>query len=396
MSSVTKVEATGGGSGSKGLVGLDYQKIYEKTQNLTDIVFKVMDNGIYKGRAFGTEGERTAADRIEEWMIDFTDNLAQITDVTIEKPRIENKMNKKIEVLGFGLKLYDDTFTADIPNNESFPVVCYYMGSDEKTFTRNDIKVIKFPFRWKPPKSSFDVSYVRLNTSNLGLWGQEVVFIENYSNASENETFNRIHLINVSDDEYNDTVDLIANLNGTGFILMRDNVSNITSWDIPIPGVAVSIENASKIKNLATNESQFVEAETLYYNEEVIPETGTLTIRNISLNLSQKLGPGKKLFLITEGFWGWHVMWMQKLLRKHCAGILFCDPDTPNVHTMYHPHRRDQFPALFLGKLDFPGFYSNYMLPTISLNRSIVDNVGNNLDVFNWVINSDVRADFWI
>jgi hypothetical protein len=404
MSIELKVEATtGGGSGSNGLVGLDYQEIYKKTKSLTDIVFNITDNGIYKGRAFGTEGEHAAADIIYNWMINYTDNLTQITDVTITQDSISNKMNRKIEVLGYALKLSDGMNTIDIPNNESFPIVCRLFNKDTKNFSYTDVKVKRFPKKLLKSESTFDVSYIRLNTSNPGLKGQEVVYIENYTNVSENETFNMIHLINVSDNKYNDTVDSIANLNGTGFILMRDNVSNIACWNTTIPGIAISIENASIIKNLVTNESQYVEAETPYYSEDLIPETGTLTITNMSINFSQELGGGKKLYLVKEGFYNRRGRrWMRRL--PNCVGMLISDRDPANVHTMYQPHRMDQMIAIIFGKLNVPGFYSSVLKPSIFLNCTIRDNNGNlleddegkSLNIFDWVTNYDVKADFWV
>jgi len=83
------VEATtGGGSGGNGLVGLDYQEIFNKTVNLTEIVINVPDNGLYKGRWFGSKGEREAACKIKGWMENYTDDLAQITNVSIKQESI--------------------------------------------------------------------------------------------------------------------------------------------------------------------------------------------------------------------------------------------------------------------------------------------------------------------
>jgi len=249
------VEATtGGGSGGNGLVGLDYQEIFNKTVNLTEIVINVPDNGLYKGRWFGSKGEREAACKIKGWMENYTDDLAQITNVSIKQESIT--LNKCVNVLEYGLKLYNENHTVIIPNNESFPFPCWFFGK-QKNISHFNVEVLNFSKDMLPDKTEFNISYIRLNNSNYGFFG-EVVYIENYSNVSENETFDKIHLINVSNNEYNDTVELIANLNASGFILMRDNVSDISSWETSISGVAISKENASIIKELATNESKYL------------------------------------------------------------------------------------------------------------------------------------------
>jgi len=62
-----QVEASGGG-GDNG-IGLDYEYIINKTENLSKIIKdEYGEDEIAKGRAFGTKGEHAAAFDIAGWM----------------------------------------------------------------------------------------------------------------------------------------------------------------------------------------------------------------------------------------------------------------------------------------------------------------------------------------
>jgi len=109
-----KVKAEGGGSGDNREVGLDFQYIWNITDNLSKVIFSYPSNMIPKGRAFGTWGERWAADHIiQDEMIEIG-----LWNVTLEQ--LENipsgfdqhlptiNFTEKLEVLSKGITVYDE------------------------------------------------------------------------------------------------------------------------------------------------------------------------------------------------------------------------------------------------------------------------------------------------
>jgi len=91
-----KVEATPGGGGEEGGIGLDYQYIRNITENLSNVIFKYPTGMIPKGRAFGAWGEHFAAFNIlQDEMINLSlydptsnpDGISSIcSSVTFQSP----------------------------------------------------------------------------------------------------------------------------------------------------------------------------------------------------------------------------------------------------------------------------------------------------------------------
>lgn len=116
-----------------GKVGLDYTYIFEKLNNLSSIVLTPdgIDNGIYKGRDFGTDGERYAATKIQEWMKLTSTNLSATTymePLSYKKGLLgwNHWEPHKADITGFSLQLKNGTHPAfTISTNESFPVVSF-------------------------------------------------------------------------------------------------------------------------------------------------------------------------------------------------------------------------------------------------------------------------------
>ena len=112
------VEATFEEGGQKGGkeegIGLDYDYIWNITEDLSDIV---KSTSIYppgtlaKGRAFGTNGERWAADYImEDEMIDlglYNVTLEQMSNINSEFPFTMLNLTSKLEVMSKGIKIND-------------------------------------------------------------------------------------------------------------------------------------------------------------------------------------------------------------------------------------------------------------------------------------------------
>jgi hypothetical protein len=58
--------------GDGGGFGINYQFIYNVTQNLSNVIYDAYDGSeLHKGRAFGSKGEHFAADCIIELFIDI-------------------------------------------------------------------------------------------------------------------------------------------------------------------------------------------------------------------------------------------------------------------------------------------------------------------------------------
>jgi len=384
-----------------GLVGLDYQEIYNITKEFSDITFDNNNgvyNGIYMGRYFGATGDRHSANLTRSWMENFSRNLNMV-----EAPQKDPiSLNKKIELRGFGLKFKQGIIQATVPNNESFPIMYNFFGGvgTRKYYScqNADVKLFSFDNRGDFPESSdysvFNVSYIGLNNSEDGFHG-EVTHIDNYSNASEEDIFAMVHLLNVSDSDLNDTVDSISRYNGSGFILMRDMVSNIIDWEYPIPGVVVSVEDGDLLKDLVEDENQNVTACTPF--EVPIPERGNLTI--VNMTSYPPICP-KEFLLYDKEEWRDFADW-QKAIFYACyflprvKGILEFDSLYDyGIHWMAVPNGAE-FSEMLDGNFKTQKWAWS-IKPWIYINRTITDDNGVNRNIDDWVDDFDVDADFWI
>jgi PKD repeat protein len=387
-----------------GNVGLDYDFIYnDVTKSLSEIIFHKIygiDQDIWKGRCFGTRGEREAADKIETWLYQNTDNLNVIK---IKQEEIGNesfgfsdlhimrRLNNKMEIMEYYVDLregYLGNPDVIIPNNESFPFPNYTSNAEWENHIVNSGGPIKI--HWPPIGSNenpqneddinfsafnlnvtkYKISYTLLNSSVTFIMG-EVVYLENYSNASANEKSLKIHLINVSNDEYINTVDTLKNDNATGFILIRDNISVIKNWSINLSGVAVSNQNGSFLKNLTKNGTVFVFPE----EKNISSEKGFLKIYHCTDNISSI---DKEIYIVNSS-------WLENRVKvfldeyNHlvfpAAGFLLCDPQHEQTHF--------QYPYSTIWDEETLS-YSRMLRPMISINGTIVKN-GQNKDVWEWV-----------
>jgi hypothetical protein len=241
VSNECNVEASGQDNGN---VGLDYDYIYNDViKNLSFVIYDQefgIDQGIWKGRCFGTEGERYAAEKIETWLEQNTDNLNVLKimkeDVGNESSKLPDlnmmkRVNNKMEIMGYYIDLregYSDNPDVIIPNNESFIFPKFTLNAEWENHKVDSAGPVKI--HWPPIGSSenpqdgegidftafnlnvskFNVSYTLLNASNTLIIGQ-VTYLENYSNATAQEKSLKIHLMNVSNDEYISNVDTLKN-----------------------------------------------------------------------------------------------------------------------------------------------------------------------------------------
>jgi len=411
----SSAKATTGGGGN---VNLDYNKIYETLETLSYAVFNksLEDYGIRKGRDFGTVGDLWAAGRIEYWMKDFSTNLtgSSVTKELINYSKgifgIDHWKPHKADITGFSLQLKDGTNDPfPISTNESFPIVPFSLGQNPQRhvdFTRitnyskemdNTYPLDEYDYL------TFNVTYTRINDqenlSEIGVDG-ELAYIENYSNASTEDIEGRVHLLNISDSELNDTLDIIAHANATGFILIKNNPSTLQGWEVPIPGVAVSEENGSIIKSYILNES-LVNVSAII-PEIPIPAQGNLEIYYYN---SSVLCLGKQIFLINQSV-NWSFNLFKRLHSWRVVGVLYYsgknDPDThwesvPNVLEV--PWFFNSALGTKISMKQQLNSYSSYLIypkPTFYINRTIYAEDGTHL-IDDWVEEpNEIYASFWL
>ena len=155
---------------------LDIQFIYNLTENLSYIIFKVYSKGeIAKGRAFGTKGEHQAAEIIYENMTKF--------GLYTKKEQIENipqcpTVASKLEILDYKLTITNKT------SNCSEVVDCYIAPT--WAGPREQPKQIDYNFSFKGLKIKHRPKLESLRSFNRALAGQK----ENYVFIDEEQAFN--------------------------------------------------------------------------------------------------------------------------------------------------------------------------------------------------------------
>jgi hypothetical protein len=381
-------------------VGLDYDFIYDNViTDLSEIIFDPVygvDNNIWKGRCFGTLGENEAADKLVNWITNNTDNLISLA---IKKERIGNesiwlthrdimrRCNNKIEIINYHVDLEEGISgnpDVIIPNNESFPfpnitnkpiwenhtvksgspIKIHWPPIDDTSFdTNNEINFSRFGLNI----SKYNISFSYLNTSIIG---GEVVYYENITNLSLSEKSLKIHLINVSDDEYINTVESLYNNYSLGFIIIRDDITNIKDSYVNLSGVAVSSQNGSLLKNLTENGTVVV----IPYDENLSSETGLLRVYHCTTNLSDI---EKEIYIINASWLENRFLEFLEIDKNlhSAAGFLLCSTEFNKTHFQY------PYANLIKGPLES---YSRLIHPMISINGTVILN-GQKKDVWEWI-----------
>jgi hypothetical protein len=252
---------------------------------------------------------------------------------------------------------------------------------------------------------TFNVTYTRIqdleNLSEIGL-DDELVYVENYSNASAEDIEGRVHLLNVSDNELNDTLNFLADTNATGFILIKDDPSSLQGWELPLPGITVSEENGSLIKSYIQNESLInVSAVTSIIP---IPDQGNLEIYYYN---SSVFGQNQKILLINSESVDGNLRRLGKRLRSFSVvGALVYSTENDNeTHWEWPPNGIEgkKFFGIATGskssmKKQFDSF-SSYIFhpkPTFYINRSIFTENGEQIDIDQWVDKNEIKAKFYL
>jgi hypothetical protein len=383
-----------------GLVGLDYQAIYDHTKYLSEII-KDPDwkhNSIWMGRWFGTKGEQHASAMVQLWMSCCVDWYTS-EGMVIEQPTMEQiTLKNKIDIQSFSLTLSDGYNHAIIINNESYPQVRNFWNLTGKD-TWDCAQVDIIPFSNNRLDDEWDVrniSYTRFKESNLSNipFAGELVYIEDYSNTTENETYGKIHLINVSDNEINETVNNVFLTNGSAFILMRDDIENISCWDFLTPGIAVSRDNGKFLYDKLQIENNLVFA---YTPPEVpLPYNGTLTVYNQTIPATT---PANEMFLVDNADMdptSWFILGGILLLPRY-KGALYYDStlndEDSYLHWMMVPNG---FESDYLkdGKL-YKQSWATMTKPIFYINHTVRDQHVVPHEIEDWVGNGgNVHADF--
>lgn len=232
-------------------IELDYEWIRYIVANLSDLI-TVDTHGIYQGRYFGGVGDRLAATYISQWMNESTVNLQNrglakvytypIGNNSYEGEKLDQAIihtsNNKIDILSYELSFSNGTHTATIPNNESYPVPIR-LGQLATSDGPQIVELFDYDdfIKWIAGAVTFSCTIMGNINQNLPAdFAGEVVYIEDYSQASENETVDTLHLLEFntdeSDDAYYEKIQKAMDSGGAGFILITTNPSFLADFDL--------------------------------------------------------------------------------------------------------------------------------------------------------------------
>ncbi len=413
----TNVEIVSGTGGEGDEIELDYDWIYDIVVNLSNIIHNITTNGIHMGRDFGSLGEQKAAEYIYNWMDENTKNLNKSIHMypvgdnsyTGEDKKVINRANDKIDIKSYGLTFTNGTVTATIKNNESFPVprlikksgvvnvTSNWLGSSYQTVVLMDEDDIS-------DESTYNVetSYVMLDVASQiasGFAG-EVVLIEDYRTASENETADKIHFLefetNECDDTYTDKIQNVIDSNGFGFIFVATNPSFIKDLPISAFGVAVSPKEGHLIKNYILDNKTVIAS---FGNDSLLSESGSFSISPLCGILGDK-----KIGLIHEHsdkpVYKEEAPWttMLELCAKPRAtsdyvGFLLFNKTYDTTHYML---TSSGFPWT-LQNVEAAMFSSYLFKPFMYINGTINLDNGESINIWDWAANdTNLQAKFWI
>ena len=113
----------GDGGGDDGSIGLDCWYMWNVTQNLSNVVHldDIWENGIRKGRAFGTEGDRWTAEYIKREFENMSlENVDKIPIQNIDG-KDEWRYNYKVVTIEYNLTINGDNYPYNhiVPLNET-------------------------------------------------------------------------------------------------------------------------------------------------------------------------------------------------------------------------------------------------------------------------------------
>ncbi|MCJ7742993.1 MAG: hypothetical protein MUO99_00310 [Dehalococcoidales bacterium] len=396
---------------------IDYKWVYGIVENLSRIIKdpNLKTNGIYLGRDFASVGEREAARRIKGWMENNTRNLLNCTinmypvgndayDGEISNKIIQAGSNNKIDILRYSLEFKNTTHTATIPNNESFPVPKFILTSGKDIITGwNKVKLMDEDDIKDEISQDTELSYALMNenTPVPGGFGGEIVIIDDYSSASENETAGKIHLLefmtNESEDVYLKKIQNVVDSDGLGFIFVSTNPSFIKNLSTSIFGVAISSHDALKIKNHLNNNQGVV---AYFSHEPSLQQSGSFAIGAYPECIGEKY-----IGLIEEHSHGFPLSNMSDLCFKPVkyskyVGYLLFNKTNPGTHYLLTPSfipYENWYSGTYIYLYAGPVMYSTYIFKAfMTVNGTISLNNGVPINIWDWANDSSLQANFSI
>jgi len=400
ISDELEVEASGGGGeGCDGGIGLDYDYMWNITENLSYVIFneKVYPrdkNIIRKGRGFGTDGDRwTALNLLKPNMTMMgLENVKELLIGPIKKLKyIDRYYSSMIEVLDLKFEINNTNYTRDknglpcnVPKNETFPVPSGFkhkplFGKMTYNYTFNGSDKIRvlpqnMTKRWWPlgqfsSRTYYNVSSSAISTGDFDKIIGKVTYIEsNQSMPTEQEFV--IFMI----DEVAGCEDKLNNVtNATGIVLIHNETT-----DYSAEGLTNRSFNSVRVNSSTTNLTSVIEDlknGTLMFADNIL-DNETITFTECC---TPAWWPDYNFFIIcnmSNEWWGlksafvWGLNYYPEKQYK-CKGWIIHDNIPSDTHYMIL-HNRDWYR---LGKNPNPDKNKRaipfFSLPIFSINHTI-------------------------
>ncbi len=308
---------TGGGTNGKN-VGLDYDYIYNTTEDLSYVIFDAYDPGeIKKGRCFGTKGEHYAAEQIIQ---------PNMTTIGLSNPYLEQINGDIIETIDDKMEVLAVNLTIDNNGQVSYPEF-YPLASAlperisnmlDYNYSFQNLKLLPFDIINIFNDIFFDKYSFNVNFNSASSKGGLIVG-ELY-NATGNVTLpdnlsGYVLLLSEDDPDYQDKIN--GSENASGFMLIAEN-RECHYYDAPTPGVAISESDGEDILEILENYSgvfseNIVDEDVLtisYHYDETIEEYfGQINYRKYLFMYKVPSQANKKLC-------DWFYIWFWPILTK--------------------------------------------------------------------------------
>ena len=391
-----EVEAGSGGTGEEDGIGLDYDFMWNVTENLSRVVHDVYPQGedvIRKGRAFGTDGDRWTANYTRDILEDL--DLENVDKIPIGP--IQSKKSwyytSKLETINFNLTLDDHPTQKTQPKNETFtfpsarPDNVNNQMNYNYTFTNEKIKssILDFPSTNYPLAGTYTNNYLNITYNPMNdLHG--IIGNATYITSSENlpdEQESKIFLI----EETEGCEDQLNNVtNATAVILIYDTEKGYEADNSSYANCTGSVirvnsteNNLTQIKNMLENNTWMIADN--YINETVLTFTydlnnGTWYDYDFVILHSLIQGVEGTFFWETAFWWLLNEFWIFTLGDSPlCKGFIIYPDYVDDVHFMLYSNRA--WRGYSYGRFESPGEELRLLpekfpcLPTFSVNKSI-------------------------
>lgn len=385
---------TGGGGENDGYLDFDY--FVDTVTYLSNIIHNSSVYGpgeIKKGRYFGSDGDKAAADYIK---LSFTRDCG-FDPNDVRKVQLENVPDNPytlhytefVNVTSYELKINHPDFIEDtdlpsrtIPQNDFYPIVAVrdpewqgnYTLNRDFTANRvyNELDFFELFPKWQCGIQPYNITYNALNEYDFIL-GNVV-----YVSAEEEIPSHDYHTVFLLD-EVEGVTDQIDNATKASGIILMNNQSTFTfqdaeNYNIPIARVDTednpNEQNLTFVRQLLENRSTVIADSTIYENNITF-------VYNLS---SPECGPNHDYVILynatnPEGWWPYGLLDIIASCAVHyvynfksfhdCVGIIIYDDRVADCHYMYN-----QF-------IDTPRFNAHlfpmFALPGFSVNETVGD-----------------------